>query len=112
MLVAGTVLTSCIDDADVTAYMTEGVRQEIGKEDPEKLFTVTVNGMYNDMQQFVDENVSHNYFGQKSFDYLSSLMGNDMIMTGRFGMSLYHYLLDYWGKIILLLVIVGVNIIG
>ena len=23
-------------------------------------------------------------------------MGNDMIMTGRFAMSMYHYLLDYW----------------
>ena len=40
--------------------------------------------------------MSHNYFGQKSFDYLTSLMGNDMIMTGRFAMSMYHYLLDYW----------------
>ena len=53
-------------------------------------------GMYSDMQQYYDTNMQHNYFGQKSFDYLTSLMGNDMIMTGRFGMSLYHYLLDYW----------------
>lgn len=98
VLVAGTVLTSCIEDADVTAYMTEGVRQEIGKEDPSKLFTATVNGMYTDMQQYYDTDVQHNYFGQKSFDYLTSLMGNDMIMTDMFGMSIYHYLLDYWGQ--------------
>lgn len=52
--------------------------------------------MYNDMQQYVNVDLQDNYFGQKSFDYLTSLMGNDMIMTGRFGMSLYHYLLDYW----------------
>ena len=98
VLVAGTVLTSCIEDADVTAYMTEGVRQEIGKEDPSKLFTATVNGMYTDMQQYYDTDMQHNYFGQKSFDYLTSLMGNDMIMTDMFGMSIFHYLLDYWGQ--------------
>ena len=88
--------TSCINDADLTAYMSEGQRQEIASSDPEKVFSAAVAGMYNDMQQYVNVDLQDNYFGQKSFDYLTSLMGNDMIMTGRFGMSLYHYLLDYW----------------
>ena len=95
-LVASNLFTSCMDDADLTAYMSEGQRQEIASSDPEKVFSAAVDGMYNDMQQYVNVNLQHNYFGQKSFDYLTSLMGNDMIMTGRFGMSIYHYLLDYW----------------
>ena len=95
-LVAASLFTSCIDDADLTAYMSEDKRQEIASDNPEKVFSAAVAGMYNDMQQYVDEDMQHNYFGQKSFDYLTSLMGNDMIMTGRFGMSIYHYLLDYW----------------
>lgn len=95
-LVASNLFTSCMDDADLTAYMSEGQRQEIASSDPEKVFSAAVAGMYNDMQQYVNVNLQHNYFGQKSFDYLTSLMGNDMIMTGRFGMSIYHYLLDYW----------------
>ena len=91
-------LTSCMEDADVTAYMTEDKKEEIAAQDPDKVFSAIVSGMYNDMQQYVDTDMSHNYFGQKSFDYLTSLMGNDMIMTGRFAMSLYHYMLDYWGQ--------------
>ncbi len=88
----------CIEDADVTGYMTEGKRQEISKNDPDKVFAATVAGMYTDMQQYVATNMQHNYFGQKSFDYLTSLMGNDMIMTNRYGMSIYHYLIDYRGR--------------
>ncbi len=95
-LIATSLTTSCINDADLTAYMSEGQRQEIASSDPEKVFSAAVAGMYNDMQQYVNVDLQDNYFGQKSFDYLTSLMGNDMIMTGRFGMSLYHYLLDYW----------------
>lgn len=95
-LIATNLTTSCINDADLTAYMSEGQRQEIASSDPEKVFSAAVAGMYNDMQQYVNVDLQDNYFGQKSFDYLTSLMGNDMIMTGRFGMSLYHYLLDYW----------------
>ena len=41
--------------------------------------------------------MSHCYFGQKGFDFLSSLMGNDMCLTGDFAMSFYHYLCDYRG---------------
>ena len=95
-LIATSLTTSCINDADLTAYMSEGQRQEIASSDPEKVFSAAVAGMYNDMQQYENVDLQDNYFGQKSFDYLTSLMGNDMIMTGRFGMSLYHYLLDYW----------------
>lgn len=95
-LVASNLFASCMDNADLTAYMSEEQRQEIASSDPEKVFSAAVAGMYNDMQQYANVDMQDNYFGQKSFDYLTSLMGNDMIMTGRFGMSLYHYLLDYW----------------
>ena len=93
-----TMFGSCIDDAEQKAYLTEDKRNEVAQEDPDKVYSSAVAGMYTDMQQYVKTNLSHNYFGQKSFDYLTSLMGNDMIMTGRFGMSLYHYLLDYWAQ--------------
>lgn len=91
-------LSSCIEDAEVTAYLTPDKKDEIAAQDPDKVFSATVAGMYNDLQQYVHTDVQHNYFGQKSFDYLTSLMGNDVIMTGRFGMSIFHYLLDYWGQ--------------
>ena len=96
VLVVGSLLTSCVEDADVTAYLTEDQLSNVAQDDPDKTFSAAVAGMYSDMQKYYDTNMQHNYFGQKSFDYLTSLMGNDMIMTGRFGMSLYHYLLDYW----------------
>ncbi len=89
------VFSACSEDAEVTAYLTEGQKNEIAAENPDKVFAAQVNGMYNDLQSYYRTNVTHNYFGQKSFDYLTSLMGNDMIMTGMFAMSMYHYLLDY-----------------
>lgn len=89
---------ACIEEADITATLSETRREELAKTNPDKIFDASLTGMYQDMQQYVATNMSHNYFGQKSFDYLTSLMGNDMVMTGRFGMSLYHYLLDYWGE--------------
>lgn len=91
-------LSSCMEDAEVTAYLTPDKKDEIAAQDPDKVFSATVSGMYNDLQQYVHTDVSHCYFGQKSFDFLTSLMGNDMVMTGRFAMSLYHYVLDYWGQ--------------
>lgn len=90
------VAASCLEEVEPTAYLSEATKREIAKKDPAKVFDGTLNGMYTELQSAVKKDVSHNYFGQKSFDYLTSLMGNDMIMTGRFGMSLYHYLLDYW----------------
>ncbi|WP_300904085.1 RagB/SusD family nutrient uptake outer membrane protein [uncultured Alistipes sp.] len=95
LLAAPLALAACSEDADVTAYLTEGAKNEIAANDPDKVFAAQVNGMYTDMQQYVNQNMQHNYFGQKSFDYLTSLMGNDMVMTDRFGMSIYHYLCDY-----------------
>ncbi len=95
-LIAACLLSSCIEEADLTGTFSETKRQELAQEDPDKIFSTAVAGMYSNVQQKVDTDMSHNYFGQKSFDYLTSLMGNDMCMTGRFGMSLYHYLLDYW----------------
>ena len=93
---AATTLSSCVEDAEVTAYLTPDKKNEIAAENPDKVFAAQVAGINTDIQSYVYSNMSHNYFGQKSFDYLTSLMGNDMIMTGRFGMSLYHYLFDYW----------------
>lgn len=88
-------LTSCLDDAVDTAKMTVDKKDEISKDDPDKVFSALMQGVYTKFQFAGEGAMSHNYFGQKSFDYLSSLMGNDMCMTGRFGMSLYHYLCDY-----------------
>ena len=88
VLVVGSLLTSCVEDADVTAYLTEDQLSNVAQDDPDKTFSAAVAGMYSDMQKYYDTDMQHNYFGQKSFDYLTSLMGNDMIMTGRFGMSL------------------------
>ncbi|MCR4825089.1 MAG: RagB/SusD family nutrient uptake outer membrane protein [Bacteroidales bacterium] len=92
---AGAALSSCMKDVQPTGSITQERLSEVIQEHPEK-FEATINGIYSDLQSYVNSNMSHNYFGQKSFDYLSSLEGNDMVMTGRFAMSLYHYLLDYW----------------
>lgn len=89
------LLSSCIEDAEVTAYLTDEIRTDMLQTDANRAISATLTGMYQDMQQYVDTDVSHNYFGQKSFDYLTSLMGNDMVMTGLYAISLYHYLLDY-----------------
>ncbi len=90
-----TVFSSCSEDAEVTAYLTEEQKNTIQEQDLGKGLAAKVNGLYNDLQSYYDTDVNHNYFGQKSFDYLTSLMGNDMVMTDRYAMSLYHYLLDY-----------------
>lgn len=87
--------SSCSEDADVTAYLTENKKNEIAVDNPDKVYSAQVNGLYNDLQSYYRQDVNHCYFGQKSFDFLTSLMGNDMVMTGRFAMSIYHYLLDY-----------------
>lgn len=89
-------LSSCLKSLEPTDVLTEDKKNELAAEDPGKIFSATLTGIYSNMQQACLSDLSHNYFGQKSFDYLTSLMGNDMIMTGRFGMSLYHYLMDYW----------------
>ena len=95
-VLAVTAMSSCIDDAEVTAYLTPAAKDQIAADDPDKAFAAAVAGIYSDVQSYVYADVKHNYFGHMSFGYLCSLMGNDMIMTGRYAMSLYHYLLDYW----------------
>ena len=95
-VMAVSALSSCVDDAEVTAYMTPEVKDEIAADNPDKIFAAAVAGIHTDIQSYVYSNMNHNYFGQKSFDYITSLMGNDMIMTDRYAMSIYHYLLDYW----------------
>lgn len=97
-LASMSLFSSCMDDADQSTYLTEQRRQELLGDDATGVIDAAVTAMYNDMQNYVKTDLTHNYFGQKSFDYLTSLMGNDMIMTGRYGMSLYHYLCDYWGQ--------------
>ena len=92
---AGFALSSCMKDAEPTGVITQERLSEVIQAHPEK-FQATINGIYNDIQDWHDPGLSHNYFGQMSFNYLTSLMGNDQVMTGRFNFSLYHYLLDYW----------------
>lgn len=94
---AVTFLSSCIEDSEVTGVLTDDKKDEIASDDPDKVFTADLAGMYTNLQQYVYSDMKHNYFGQKSFDYLTSLMGNDMVMTGQYAMSLYHYLLQYRG---------------
>ena len=95
VLTAGFALSSCMKDAQPTGVITQEQLSEVIKAHPEK-FEATINGIYSDIQTWSDPGISHNYFGLMSFYYLSSLEGNDEVMTGRFAFSLYHYLLDYW----------------
>ena len=95
-VLAVTAMSSCIKDAEVTAYLTPAAKEEIAANNPDKILATAVAGVYSDVQNYVYYDVSHNYFGQLSFGYLCSLMGNDMIMTNRYAMSIWHYLLDYW----------------
>ena len=95
---AATLTVSCIQDAEDSSVLPQERLDEMSAEDPDKMLSATLSGMYSDLQSYVDEDMSHNYFGQKSFDYLTSLMGNDMIMTGRYAMSLNHYMCNYWGQ--------------
>ena len=97
-LASMSLLSSCVDDADQSTYLTEQRRQELLGDDATGVIDAAVTAMYNDMQDYYMTDISHNYFGQKSFDYLTSLMGNDMVMTGRFGMSLNHYNCKYWAQ--------------
>lgn len=90
------MLTSCLEEAVDTSVVTKDRMSEIAAEKPDKVFSAQVAGMYNNLQQYVYSDLAHNYFGQKSFDYLTSLMGNDLVMTGRYNFSIYHYLLDYY----------------
>lgn len=94
-LLSSTIATSCIEEAHHDSYLSSDRKDEIAADDPDKVFASTEQSIYLYMQQYVAQNSAHNWFGQKSFDYLTSLMGNDMIMTDAYAMSLYHYIFDY-----------------
>ena len=85
-------------DKEKTGVLTADKKAELLATNPAKVLDAAMAGITLNLQQYLYSNMNHNYFGQKGFDYRTSLMGNDMIMTGRFGMSLYHYLLDYRGE--------------
>lgn len=97
VITAGSMMTACLKDTQPTGTISQERLAEVIQAYPEK-FEATINGIYSDIQSYYNTNYSHNYFGQKSFDYLTSLMGNDMIMTGRYAMSLNHYLFNFWGQ--------------
>jgi hypothetical protein len=40
VLVVGSLLTSCVEDADVTAYLTEDQLSNVAQDDPDKTFSV------------------------------------------------------------------------
>ena len=46
VLVVGSLLTSCVEDADVTAYLTEDQLSNVAQDDPDKTFSAAVAGMY------------------------------------------------------------------
>ena len=91
-------LNSCLEDSQNTGVLTDEAKTELANQDPDKIFKAAIQGAYYNILSAYRGQMSHNYFGQKGFDYLTSLMGNDMCMTGRFAMSLYHYMCDYWGQ--------------
>lgn len=88
-------LSSCLKETQPTGTITKERLDEVIAQDPDK-YAAQVQSIYNDIMDFEGVGLSHNYFGQMGFNYITSLMGNDMVMTGRFAFSLYHYLLDYW----------------
>ena len=45
VLVVGSLLTSCVEDADVTAYLTEDQLSNVAQDDPDKTFSAAVAGM-------------------------------------------------------------------
>lgn len=95
VLPAALLLSACIEETQPTEYISDSRLTEVLEEHPEK-FASAINAIYTDFQSKAETDLSHNYFGQKSFDYLSSLEGNDMVMTNRFAMSIFHYTFDYY----------------
>ena len=45
VLVVGSLLTSCVEDADVTAYLTEDQLSNVAQDDPDKTFSAAVAGI-------------------------------------------------------------------
>lgn len=96
-LLSSVLLSSCIKEAYHDSYLTADKKQEIASKDPDKVFAAQEQNIYLYFQRYLLQDMSHCYFGQKSFDFLSSLMGNDMCMVADLAMSFYHYIIDYWG---------------
>ena len=69
VLVVGSLLTSCVEDADVTAYLTEDQLSNVAQDDPDKTFSAAVAGMYSDMQKY----------------YMDSLEGGGLPWEGHVG---------------------------
>lgn len=93
---------SCSDILDVepSDTLSKDRFDEIANENPDKVFNSLVQGMYARIASFDVQPTSssdHNHFGQKGFDYLFGLMGNDLASDGAYSMSWYDYILDYRG---------------
>lgn len=88
-------LASCLKDYEPTAYLTEPRKKAIAQDEPEKVFAATLAGIYTNIQQYSDG--QHYNYGQKSFDWLTSHMGNDLVMDKTLNnWGNYHYQIDYW----------------
>ena len=65
-------LSSCITDAEVTAYVTPEAKEDIASADPGKIFDAAVAGIYNNIHYSWGGQQSHCYFGQMGFNFLRS----------------------------------------
>ena len=66
VLVVGSLLTSCVEDADVTAYLTEDQLGNVAQDDPDKLFRPLWQVCILDMQKYYDtDNAIIINFGRK-----------------------------------------------
>ena len=97
LFLLGAVLTlsSCLEDSEDTSVLTQSQKNEIASQNPDKVFSSDLAGMYSNLQSYVYSDMDHNYFGQKGFDFLTSLMGNDMVLPGAYAMIYFHYLIEY-----------------
>ena len=97
LFLLGAVLTlsSCLEDSEDTSVLTQSQKNEIASQNPDNVFSSDLAGMYSNLQSYVHSDMDHNYFGQKGFDFLTSLMGNDMVLPGAYAMSYFHYLIEY-----------------
>ena len=63
-LIAGGLFTSCLEDADVTAYLTEDQLGSAAQEDPDKTFSAAAAGLDSYPRKLFDADVRHNYLCQ------------------------------------------------
>ena len=62
---------SCLEVVEPTGYLTEDKKNALYEADSESVLAASVTGMYNNLISFVETDLSNNYFGQKSFEYLT-----------------------------------------